>query len=45
MVVCIATLVWLLRRLMAVRVVAFRTFGSWVVDIALMLGAFELTGH
>jgi hydrogenase/urease accessory protein HupE len=45
MVVCIATFVWLPRRLTAVRVVAFRAFGSWVVAIALMLGAFELTGH
>lgn len=45
MVVCIATFVWLLPRITAVRVVAFRAFGSWVVAIALMLGAFELTGH
>jgi len=42
MVVCISTFVWLLRRIAPVRVVAFRTFGSWVVAIALMLGAFEL---
>jgi hydrogenase/urease accessory protein HupE len=45
MVVCLATLVWLSRRIEPLRVVAFRAFGSWVVAIALMLGAFKLVGH
>jgi hydrogenase/urease accessory protein HupE len=45
MVVCLATLVWLPRRFEPLRVVAFRAFGSWVVAIALMLGAAELMGH
>jgi hydrogenase/urease accessory protein HupE len=45
MVVCLATLVWLSRRIEPLRVVAFRAFGSWVVAIALMLGASELVGH
>jgi hydrogenase/urease accessory protein HupE len=45
MVVCLATLVWLSRRIEPVRVLAFRAFGSWVVAIALMLGAFKLVGH
>ena len=45
MVACLATFVWLSQRMKPVRVVAFRAFGSWVVAIALMLGAFELAGH
>jgi hydrogenase/urease accessory protein HupE len=45
MVVCLATLVWLSRRIEPLRVVAFRAFGSWVVAIALMLGASELVGN
>jgi hydrogenase/urease accessory protein HupE len=45
MVVCVATLVWLSRRINLLRVVAFRAFGSWVIAIALMLGAFKLVGH
>jgi hydrogenase/urease accessory protein HupE len=45
MVVCLATLVWLSRRIEPLSVVAFRAFGSWVVAIALMLGASELVGH
>lgn len=45
MVVCLATLVWLSRRIEPLRVVAFRAFGSWVVAIALMLGAFNLVGQ
>jgi hydrogenase/urease accessory protein HupE len=43
--VCLATLVWLSRRIEPLRVVAFRAFGSWVVAIALMLGASELVGN
>lgn len=45
MAVCISALVWLLPRIAPVRAVAFRAFGSWVVAIALMLGAFELAGR
>ncbi len=45
MVVGISVLVWLLPRIVPVRAVAFRAFGSWVVAIALMLGAFALTGR
>ena len=45
MVVCLATLVWLSRRIEPLRVVTFRAFGSWVVAIAVMLGASELMGH
>lgn len=45
MVVCLATLVCLSRRIEPLRVVTFRAFGSWVVAIALMLGASELVGH
>lgn len=45
MVVGISVLVWLLPRIVPVRAVAFRAFGSWVVAIALILGAFALTGR
>jgi len=45
MVVGISALVWLLPRIAPVRAVAFRAFGSWVVAIALMLGAFALAGR
>jgi len=45
MVVGISVLVWLLPRIAPARAVAFRAFGSWVVAIALMLGAFALVGR
>jgi urease accessory protein len=45
MVACLATLVWLSRRFEPLRAVTFRAFGSWVVAIAVMLGASELVGH
>lgn len=45
MTVCIATLIWLSRQISAVSTTAFRALGSWVVAIALMLGAFEFAVH
>ncbi len=45
MVVGISVLVWLLPRIAAVRTVAVRAFGSWVVAIALMLEAFALVSR
>jgi len=41
----VAVLVWLLPRIASIRTVAVRAFGSWVVAIALMLGALGLLGH
>ncbi len=45
MVIGISVLVWLLPHITSIRTVAIRAFGSWVVAIALMLGAFGLVGH
>jgi hydrogenase/urease accessory protein HupE len=45
MTVGVSTLVWLQPRIAPARVVAFRAFGSWVVAVALMLGAFDLAGR
>lgn len=45
MVIGISVLVWLLPHITPIRTVAIRAFGSWVVAIALMLGAFGLVGH
>ena len=45
MVIGIAVLVWLLPRIAAIRTVAVRAFGSWVVAIALMIEAFALVGR
>jgi len=45
MVTGISVLVWLLPRIVSVRTVAIRAFGSWVVAIALMLGASALVGR
>jgi len=45
MAIGVSVLVWLLPRIAAIRTVAVRAFGSWVVAIALMLEAFALVGH
>ena len=45
MAIGISVLVWLLPRIAAIRTVAVRAFGSWIVAIALMLEAFALVSR
>jgi len=45
MVVGISFVVWLLPRIASIRTVVVRTFGSWIVAIALMLEAFALVAR